>query len=126
MKRLLILICLILLACGQAEAPVQEAESSVPPPEVEIKEEVKEEIKPEPVEIIEEEEEEELKDYGECWKDSDCGQDCKDMFTMNVYKCDLKQHKCMPEKYETYDTVDCKEKYGYQYRCRVGRCMKGS
>ncbi len=70
--------------------------------------------------------EEFIEDKQECWKDSDCGQDCASNYIMNVYKCDIARHTCNPSKGVPLKTVQCEKEYGYGFRCRVGKCMKGS
>lgn len=136
--RRVMLLCLLLFACTPQATPkdtqpdlVGSTEATLPEsaPVWETTPTPVETPTPKPIEpkpIVGETVEEFVEDKAECWKDSDCGQDCASNYIMNVYKCDLSRHACVPGYRQPYSTVQCEEKYGYGFRCRVGRCVRGS
>ena len=140
MRILFVILLLFLIACippAQQTSPVvsQPAWQAPAAPPVEPVVEPKPVTAPKSVNIIPAEETTPpesasptfaQEDAKECWKDSDCGQDCASNYIMNVYTCDESRHKCTPEKGVPSSTVQCEQTYGYGFRCRVGKCMKGS
>ncbi len=132
-----ILFCLLLVACAPQSVPQDIPEPTVPPllqpPDVRLPDSApvwQNTPAPEPVKVEQPVEgetvEEFVEDKAECWKDSDCGQDCASNYIMNVYKCDLKRHACVPGYKQPYSTIQCEQEFGYGFRCRVGRCVRGS
>lgn len=64
----------------------------------------------------------------ECVFDADCSPSgvasvCKDKYTKQVYRCDLRTNKCVNGKGMVAETIDCRVDFGKNAVCQGGSCM---
>jgi hypothetical protein len=64
----------------------------------------------------------------ECVFDADCSPTgvvsvCKDKYTKQVYRCDLRTNKCINGKGRVAETIDCRIDFGNNAICQGGLCM---
>ncbi|MGV8172373.1 MAG: hypothetical protein ACP5OA_06800 [Candidatus Woesearchaeota archaeon] len=64
----------------------------------------------------------------ECIFDSDCSptsvaSSCKDKYTKQVYRCDIRTNKCVNGKGNVAETIDCRIDFGKNAVCQGGSCF---
>jgi hypothetical protein len=64
----------------------------------------------------------------ECVFDTDCSPTgiasaCKDKYTKQVYRCDIRTNKCVNGKGNVAETIDCRVDFGKDAVCSGGSCF---
>jgi hypothetical protein len=64
----------------------------------------------------------------ECVFDTDCSptgvaSTCKDSYTKQVYRCDIRTNKCVNGKGRVAETIDCRIDFGKNAVCQGGSCF---
>jgi hypothetical protein len=69
-----------------------------------------------------------LESSKECVFDADCAPSgvvsvCKDTYSKQVYRCDLRTNKCVNGKFKVAETIDCRDDFGANAVCQGGSCL---